>query len=124
MNSPVMPIVLLACLGVAAVMLIKIFGRIPATRAKLLLKQGAKLLDVRSPEEFASGNLNGAMNVPYREVADRIAAITPDKSVPVLVYCRSGGRSGIAASTLKRLGYRRAFNLGSLERARRIIESS
>jgi phage shock protein E len=81
------------------------------------------LLDVRTVEEFRSGHVKGAINVPYQEVGGRIASLAPDKSTTVLVYCLSGGRSGIAKSVLRRLGYSEAHNLGSLRRAQRIVES-
>jgi len=123
MSTQTIVLIVIADLIVVSLVLAKLFGRISEPKAKELLFGRAKLLDVRSPGEFASGHLAGAVNVPYQEVAQRIAAIAPDKSAPLLVYCLSGGRSGIAKRILRRHGYTQAHNLGSLSRAKRIIES-
>jgi rhodanese-related sulfurtransferase len=65
------------------------------------------VLDVREPDEFAAGHLPGAINVP-RGVLEFKLAGTPDladPAKPVFVYCRTGGRSALAALNLQRLGY-------------------
>ena len=123
MDNPTLVILVVGCLVLAAIIFSKVFGLVSAANAKTLLQQKAKLLDVRTHEEFRSGHVKGAVNVPYQEVGERIAKIAPDKSVAVLVYCLSGGRSGVAKSHLRRLGYKQAHNLGSFGRAKRIVES-
>ena len=123
MDSKTTIILTAVCLVVGTVILTRIFGMVSAARAKAMLQRGARLLDVRSAEEFRSGHVKGAVNVPYQEVGQRIAGIEPDKTAPILVYCLSGGRSGIAKSVLRRQGYLQAQNLGSLARAKRIVES-
>lgn len=122
MDAKTVAMLAVACLVVGMLLLIRIFGLVSKAKAKELLRSGGRLLDVRSPEEFRSGHLAGAVNVPYQEVGERIGGIAPDKSQPILVYCLSGGRSGIAKSVLRRAGYTQAHNLGSLVRARRIVE--
>ncbi|MEO0321976.1 MAG: rhodanese-like domain-containing protein [Myxococcota bacterium] len=72
----------------------------------------ATLLDVRSAREFAAGHLAGAMNVPHTEVGGRLGEIPAGR---VVVYCKSGVRSAMAARTLRAAGYdvldmRRAAN--------------
>jgi rhodanese-related sulfurtransferase len=62
------------------------------------------VLDVRSPEEFAAGHVPGAVNIPQDQVASRLAEIPKDKEV--VLYCRSGRRSGLAAETLEANGYK------------------
>ncbi len=62
------------------------------------------VLDVRTPEEFASGHVPGAVNIPYDQVASRLAEIPKDKEV--VLYCRSGRRAGLAASELEKAGYK------------------
>ncbi|MCB0065323.1 MAG: rhodanese-like domain-containing protein, partial [Caldilineaceae bacterium] len=52
------------------------------------------LIDVRSPAEFAEGHITGAKNMPLQELPQRLAQIPHDK--PVMLYCRSGNRSGMA----------------------------
>ena len=61
------------------------------------------VLDVRTPEEFASGHVPGAVNIPYDQVASRLAEIPKDKEV--VLYCRSGRRAGLAAAELEKAGY-------------------
>jgi len=67
------------------------------------------VLDVRSPEEYASGHVPGAVNIPYDQVASRIAEVPKDKDV--LLYCKSGRRAGIAAGVLAGQGYTRLQHL-------------
>ena len=75
-----------------------------------LMVDGAQLIDVREPGELASqGTLPGAINIPISEFVDRLAEI--DKSRPVVLLCRSGGRSAQAAEYLVNLGYGPVTNL-------------
>ena len=69
----------------------------------------AYVLDVRSPEEYASGHVPGAVNIPYDQVASRIAEVPKDKDV--VLYCKSGRRAGIAAEVLASQGYERLQHL-------------
>jgi phage shock protein E len=121
-NSTFLIAFLIADVIIVSLILTRVFGQVSEARARELVQCGALLLDVRTPEEFRSGHLRGAVNVPSQEVGQRIVSLAPDKSSPVLVYCLSGGRSGIAKSNLRRLGYAEAHNLGSLKRARKIVE--
>jgi len=65
------------------------------------------LLDVRTPHEFAgpSGHLKGAMLIPIQELEQRIGEMEPFKDRMIIAYCRTGNRSGIAATILTRRGY-------------------
>lgn len=65
----------------------------------------ALILDVRSPEEFASGHVPGAVNISHEEVAGRIAELEDHKSRPVVVYCEKGGRASKAATALLDAGF-------------------
>ena len=95
--------------ALAGVMIVRM--RSASAEAHEMVRQGGVLLDVRSPEEFAAGHLPGAMNIPVGEVRARAAELGP-RSRPVVTYCRSGGRSARAASTLRELGFERVLNLG------------
>lgn len=75
---------------------------------------GLLLLDVRSPEEFATGRIPGSVLQPYDGL--ETAFREPDKSRPIVVYCRSGRRSAIAAETLRRMGYSNISDFGGLDR--------
>jgi rhodanese-related sulfurtransferase len=71
--------------------------------------QTTYVLDVRSPEEYASGHVPGAVNIPYDQLASRISEVPKDKDV--VLYCKSGRRAGIAAETLAGQGYTRLQHL-------------
>lgn len=71
--------------------------------------EGAVLLDVRTPEEYAGGHIPGSVNLPL----DAIASIQIPREVPLFVYCRSGARSSQAVSWLKTHGYP-AQNIGGI----------
>jgi phage shock protein E len=75
-------------------------------------------IDVRTAGEYDAGHVAGAVNIPYGEIAARIAEITTDRDDVIYVYCRSGRRSGIAKSTLEDAGFTNVVNLGGLEDAR------
>lgn len=71
------------------------------------------LLDVRTPGEYSSGHIPGALLLPFDQItAETAAKFIPDKNTPVVLYCRSGNRSGQAARNLKSLGYQVIFDLG------------
>ncbi len=91
---------------------------------RLVAEQDALLIDVREPAELAaSGKLAGAVAIPVGQIqmhADPAhpahdPAFRPDR--PLILYCRSGQRSGMAGLALKRMGYTAVFNLGAFESA-------
>jgi rhodanese-related sulfurtransferase len=85
-------------------------GIVDARAARALVAGGVRVVDVRTPAEFADGHVPGAINIPFDEIGRRAAEIGP-KGTPVLLYCRSGRRSGIAADTLRGLGFDRLYDL-------------
>ena len=82
---------------------------IDGATARSLAAAGAKVVDVRTPQEFASGHVPGAINIPYDEIGKRASEIGPP-STQVLLYCRTGRRSGIAADALDRAGYKKVYD--------------
>jgi len=81
------------------------------------LEEGTVLLDVRTPGEFASGHLEGALNIDV-QAADfdaRVAELDPDAAY--VVYCRTGNRSGQAIARMEALGFTDLTNGGSVESA-------
>lgn len=70
------------------------------------------LIDVRTPEEFASGHINGAVNIPLDQIGRRLSEIPKDRQV--VLYCRSGNRSQQAARLLREAGYSNIFDLGGV----------
>jgi phage shock protein E len=103
--------------------LIKRAGQISPRQTADLLAQGALIIDVRSPDEFASGHLPNAINLPLGDIQNRIVQHAPNKDQPLLLHCLSGTRSGMAKSQLKKLGYTNAHNLGSYNRARSLVDT-
>lgn len=89
-------------------------GVVDASAARKLVAAGVKVVDVRTPAEFAAGHVPGAVNIPYDEMAKRHGEIGPP-STPVLVYCRTGYRSGIARETLREKGFTRIFDMKSYD---------
>lgn len=69
------------------------------------------LLDVRSPGEFSEGYLEGAKNIPVSDLGSRISEISAHKANVVVVYCRSGGRSSMAAQILAANGFSQVTNV-------------
>lgn len=90
---------------------------ISAQQAYEMMQSGAplRIIDVRTPEEFAQGHIAGAVNVPLDAIeAGRIPFVMADKQATYLLYCRSGRRSGIAAEKLAGLGWAKVFNFGGI----------
>src|SRR5690606_39198434 len=77
--------------------------------ARALIAQGAVVLDVRSPEEFADDHLPNAVNIPVDQVGTRVDDIAKlvdgDKSKPVVVHCGAGGRAAKAKAQLEAAGF-------------------
>ena len=71
--------------------------------------QGAVLMDVRTPEEYAQGHVPGSQNIPL----DCVGSAHLEEGTPLFVYCRSGARSSQACSILRRRGYQ-AVNIGGI----------
>jgi phage shock protein E len=71
-----------------------------------------QLIDVRTAEEFASGHIPGALNIPVQELEQRLGEVASDQ--PVVLYCRSGNRSAQAAQILGDAGYGQIYDLGGI----------
>lgn len=86
---------------------------IPCEDAKRLIKeQQAQLVDVRTPEEFESSRLPGAINIPLQQI-EYLGASKLEKSRPIVVFCRSGQRSQMAMQILLSQGFGDVHNMGS-----------
>ena len=92
--------------------------------ARDYLRKGAKVIDVRTTQEYAERHLPVAVNIPLGELKERIGRVAPKKETVLLLHCLSGGRSGAGTQTLKGMGYKNVFNLGSFERAEKILGGS
>ncbi|HPO02467.1 rhodanese-like domain-containing protein [Treponema zuelzerae] len=91
--------------------------KIRADDAKRLLEtnKATVLADVRTQEEYDAGRIPGAILLPFDQITAASAAkALPDKNAPVIVYCRTGRRSAVAAKTLTDLGYRTVYDMGGI----------
>ena len=71
--------------------------------------------------EWDGGHIDGAVHIPYDQIAARIAEVTTDKNARIGLYCQSGGRAGMAMTTLKDKGYTNVENLGGIVTARKTL---
>jgi rhodanese-related sulfurtransferase len=69
------------------------------------------ILDVRSPEEYVEGHVPGAINIPYDQLDSRLAEISSHKNKEIVLYCKSGRRTGIAVNTLQAAGFSKLRHL-------------
>ncbi|NJM79942.1 MAG: rhodanese-like domain-containing protein [Flavobacterium sp.] len=76
-----------------------------ATFEQKITTDGVQLVDVRTPEEFEEGHLPNAVNINIKDADFQAKIGALDKTKPVLVYCKSGGRSGKACGIMKELGF-------------------
>ena len=85
--------------------------RVDGPAAKKLVQGGARLVDVRTPAEYAAGHIEGAVNVPVDTVEGSDLGA---KDQPIVVYCASGKRSSRAAAALRTKGYAKLYDLGPM----------
>lgn len=98
--------------GIAVFLLLRMRTQAAASKeARAAVAAGALLVDVRTPEEFAAGHLEGARNIPIDAVQRRIGEFG-NKKRTVVVYCRSGARSSAAKRILESNGFAQVINLG------------
>jgi phage shock protein E len=108
---------LLLAAGAAVLFVLKVAsgnrGDVRGEEARKLVAGGARLLDVRTSREFAAGHLPGAVNIPLGDLDRRLPSLGP-KDRPVVAYCRSGQRSGIAKRLLMANGFTAVHDLGAM----------
>ena len=114
-------IALIAFGVIATFYLLKRMSFVAEATARQHLANGALVIDVRSAEEFQSGNIPKSINIPLSELRDSLPLRVKDKNQVLLLHCLSGGRSGLAQQQLKGMGYPNVFNLGSYGRAKEIV---
>ena len=105
----ILSFVVLSCMGQTS----KNIKTIEANAFSEKIKEtpAAQILDVRTPEEFASGHIDNAKNVNWLSADFVVNTAKLDKSKPVFVYCKSGGRSQKAAEKLNELGFTAVYQL-------------
>ena len=92
------------------------YEQITSQEAKAIMDTGEDfvVLDVREQEEYDAGHIHRAILIPYTDIEQKAEAVLADKNQTVLVYCRSGRRSKIAAESLAKLGYVKVKEFGGI----------
>ena len=92
------------------------YEQITPEEAKKIMDSGEEhiILDTREQDEFDEGHIPGAILIPYTEIENKAEEMLPDKDAQILVYCRSGRRSKIAAESLAKLGYTNVKEFGGI----------
>ena len=92
------------------------YEQITAENAKKIMDSGEEhiILDTREQDEFDEGHIPGAILIPYTEIENKAKEMLPDKDKLILVYCRSGRRSKIAAEALSKHGYTNVKEFGGI----------
>ena len=93
-----------------------VYVNITAEEAKQIMdtEEGYIILDVRTQEEYDQGHIPGAIVISHEEIAEKAEEVLTDKDQLILVYCRSGRRSKIAAEALVELGYTNIMEFGGI----------
>jgi len=93
-----------------------VYMNITAEKAKEIMdsQEGYIILDVRTQEEYDEGRIPGAIRISYEEIGEKAEEVVADKDQLILVYCRSGRRSKIAAEALVELGYTNIKEFGGI----------
>ena len=93
-----------------------VYVNITAEEAKQIMdsEEGYIILDVRTQEEYDEGHIPGATQISHEEIAEKAEEVLTDKDQLILVYCRSGRRSKIAAEALAELGYTNIKEFGGI----------
>jgi phage shock protein E len=79
------------------------------------IESEALIVDVRTPDEYADGHYPGAINIPHDTILEGLEQLGVTEETPVILYCRSGNRSGQAEQALQKKGFTEARNAGGLE---------
>ena len=92
------------------------YEQITADEAKKIMDSGEEhiVLDTREQDEYDEGHIPKAILIPYTEIENKAEEMLPDKGKLILVYCRSGRRSKIAAESLAKLGYTNVKEFGGI----------
>jgi len=113
MSPTIIAIALAAFTLVVIVPRLRRSNRLDGNAARELVARGALLLDVRTADEYNDQHIDGAVNIPLNQLRNRIGEISPVER-PVVVYCRSGMRSGHAKRLLETHSFTAVHDLGPM----------
>ncbi len=97
-----------------------LFGGGQTANLKTIIEQGAFLVDVREPGEFSGGSAKGAVNIPLGSVANELNKFKGKENI--VVFCRSGNRSGQAKAILEQNGFKNVVNGGTWEEINQFVK--
>jgi rhodanese-related sulfurtransferase len=89
-------------------------------KLRQMVAAGALLVDVRTPEEFKSGSVNGALNIPLNDIQSKASQLKNEKGI--ILFCRSGSRSGMAKMILEARGVKNVCNGGPWQNVQKVIQ--
>ncbi len=96
-----------------------LFGNTDNSQLTEAIKDGAYLVDVRTPAEFAGGSVKGAVNIPLDKVPTELSKFKGKENI--VVFCRSGNRSGQAKSILEQNGFQNVVNGGTWQNVNQVV---
>ena len=115
--------ILIIIIGVFMLGIFKnLFGQKDNTELKEVLADNAYLVDVRTPSEFASGSVKGAVNIPLDKISGQLSKFKGKKNI--VVFCRSGNRSSQAKSILEKNGFKNVVNGGTWQNVNSLISNN
>jgi phage shock protein E len=97
-----------------------LFGGRATANLQSIIEEGAFLVDVRTPGEFAEGNVKGSANIPLNRVSLELAKFKNKKNI--IVFCRSGNRSGQAKTILEQNGFNNVVNGGTWQDVNQFVK--
>ena len=98
----------------------QLFGGVPSVDLVGIIKEGAFLVDVRTPGEFAGGHVKGSVNIPLDKVSSQLSKFKNKKNI--IVFCQSGGRSGQAKTILEQNGFTNVTNGGTWNNVNQFVK--
>ena len=103
--------------SVISIILISLFVSAPALAADTVW------IDVRSEREYQAEHLDNTVFIPHTQIGEEIGKLNLAKDTPIKLFCRSGGRAGIAKETLNGMGYTNVENVGGIADAKKLMEA-
>lgn len=97
-----------------------LFGSTPTADLQAIINEGAFLVDVRTAGEFAQGHVKGSVNIPVDSIEMKLQQFKNKKNI--IVFCRSGSRSGMAKSILEQNGFTNVTNGGTWEQVNKFVK--
>jgi phage shock protein E len=101
--------------------ILNLFGQTSGTDLQTAVKQGAFLVDVRTPAEFSQGHVKGSVNIPLDRLSIQLDRFKGKETI--VVFCRSGARSGQAKSILQQNGFANVVNGGGWQNVDQVVKA-